>query len=69
MAYYSLIAGHLVALDKFPGVRPVGIGEAIHRLMAKLVQGITTHQDMEVCKSKNLCDRIKDGIEGAVHAS
>ena len=40
-AYRALIAGRLVAIDKNPGVRPVGIGEAIRRLMEKLVHSLT----------------------------
>ena len=45
-AYRALMAGCLVALDKNSGVRPVGIGEAIRRLMAKLVHTLTTTQAM-----------------------
>ena len=33
-AYHALIACRLVALDKNPGVRPVGIGETIRRSLA-----------------------------------
>ena len=44
--YCALIAEQPVALDKSPVVRTVGIGEAIRRLMAKLVQSITSHQAM-----------------------
>ena len=36
-AYRALMACQLVALDKSPGVRPVGIGEVYRRLMAKCV--------------------------------
>ena len=58
-----------MALDKNPGVRSVGIGEAIRRLMAKLVHTLTTTQAMEACGSNNLCGGLKAGIEGAIHAS
>ena len=58
-----------MALDKSPGVCPVGIGEAISRLMENLVQAITSHQDLEACRSNNLCSGLKSGIEEAVHAS
>jgi len=40
-AYHALMAGRLVALDKQPGVRPVGIGEIYCRLMAKCVLAVT----------------------------
>ena len=58
-----------MALDKNTGVRPVGIGEAIRRLMAKLVHTLTTTQAMKVCGTNNLCGRLKAGIKGAIHAS
>ena len=57
-----------MALDNNPGVRPVGIGEAIRRLIAKLVHSLTT-QAMEACGTNNLCGGLKAGIEGAIHAS
>ena len=63
------MARRFMDLDKIPGVRPVGIGEAICCLVAKLVQGITSHQDMEACRSNNICTGLKANIEGALHAS
>eukprot|EP00957_Ditylum_brightwellii_P002946 225093-Ditylum_brightwellii.AAC.1 len=36
-AYRALMACRLVALDKCPGVRPVGIGKMVRRLIAKMV--------------------------------
>ena len=58
-----------MALDKFLGVQPVGIGEAIRSLMAKLVHKQTTTQAMEACGRNNLCGGLKAGIEGSVHTS
>ena len=46
-AYRALMACRLVALDKEPGTRPVGIGEIYCRLMAKCV--------LEACSNLNLC--------------
>ncbi len=58
----------LVALDKQPGVRPVGIGESYQRLMAKCILSATGHHAMAACDNLNLCAGLPAGIEGAVHA-
>ena len=58
-----------MALNKRPGVQPVGIGKAIRRLMAKLVQAIISLQALAAYRSSDLCARLKYSIEGALHAS
>jgi len=67
-AYRALMACRLVALDKQPGVRPVGIGEIYRRLMAKCVLAVTGKQATAACGNLNLCAGTPAGIEGAVHA-
>ena len=34
-AYRALMSGRIIVQDKQPGIRPVGMGETWHRLMAK----------------------------------
>ena len=41
VAYRTFMSGHLIALDKQPGVRPVGVGETWRRLFAKIVLKVT----------------------------
>ena len=40
-AYMELMSGRLVGLNKFPGVRPVGVGETWIRMLAKCVLAMT----------------------------
>jgi hypothetical protein len=67
-AYRAIMACRLVALDKCPGVRPVGIGEIYRRLMAKCVLAVIGHQATAAAGNLNLCAGLPAGIEGAVHA-
>lgn len=39
-AVYPLLASRLIALDKCPGVRPIGIGDTTRRIIAKAVLSI-----------------------------
>ena len=66
--YCTLMACRLVALDKRPGVRPVGIGETLRRALAKLIMREVGYQVKTVCGKFQLCTGLKAGIEGATHA-
>ena len=67
-AYCVLMVCRLVALDKRPGVRPVGIGEALLRDLAKLVVRAAGDQAKTACGNLQLCAGLEAGIEGATHA-
>jgi hypothetical protein len=67
-AYRAFMACRLVALDKGPGVRPVGIREVIGRLWAKCSLKVSGHRATVSCGSGNLCAGLPAGIEGALHA-
>ena len=66
-AYRALMAGHLIALDKNPGIRPIGIGEVLRRLLAKCVLSVAKGEAQEACGIDQLCGGLQAGIEGAVH--
>ena len=65
--YHALMACCLVALDKRPGVRPVGIGETLCRALAKLVMRAAGDQAKMACGNIQLCAGLEAGIEGATH--
>ena len=67
-AYCTLMECHLVALDKWTGVCPVGIGETLRRALAKLVMRAAGDQSKTACGNLKLCAGLEAGIQGATHA-
>jgi hypothetical protein len=67
-SYRALMAGRLVALDKCPGVRPIGIGETWRRLAAKATLLSSGREAKELCGIDQLCAGLEAGIEGGIHA-
>ena len=63
----SLVSCRLIALDKSPGVRPIGVGETLRRILGKTICLITRSDIEEICGIKQLCAGLQAGIEGAVH--
>ena len=63
----ALMAGHLIALDKYPGVRPIGVGETLRRILAKAVIMVTRSDTEDVCGVDQLSAVVKAGMEGAIH--
>ena len=49
-------------------MRPVGIGETLRRVLAKLVIRAAENQEKTVCVNLQLCAGLDAGIEGATHA-
>ena len=67
-AYRALMSGRLVGFDKMPGVRPLGIGDVLRRLIAKCIIFVTRSVAKTICKSTQLCAGLEGGVEGGVHA-
>ena len=68
-AIRALMSNRLVALDKKPGVRPIGIGQIWRRFIAKLVLAVAGPSATQSAGMDQLCVGMQSGIEGAVHAA
>ena len=66
-AYCSLVPCSLVALDKHPGVRPVGMGETLCRAITKIVMRAAADQTNMACGSLQMCAGLGASIEGETH--
>ena len=68
------VACRLVPLDKGltkegnPGVRPVGVGEVLRRLIGKLLLHVIKDDVMTAAGPLQTCTGIKGGIEAAIHS-
>lgn len=60
-------ASRLVPLDKKPGVRPIGIGEVLRRIIGKAIAINFKADIMESTAPLQTCGGIKGGVEAAVH--
>ena len=57
-----------IPLDKDPGVRPIGIGEVLRRIVGKAVM-TTLNQDIIMNTAPmQLCGGLQGGVEAAIHA-
>ena len=63
------MANRLIALDKYPGVRPIGIGETFRRVIRKTICLPCRDDVEEICEISQLCAGLKCGIEEAIHAA
>ena len=65
----ELLASRLIPLEKHPnGVRPIGIGEVMRRIMGKTVTRVLKQDVIEASGTLQTCSGIDSGIEAAVHA-
>ena len=62
------MSGRLIALDKQPGIRPVGVGETWRRLMAKCLLKVAGPEPKAAYGTTQLAGGLEAGIEGAIHA-
>ena len=67
-AHRALQTCRLGALDKQPGVRPLGVGSSTKRLIAKCTLKVVGDDAKAACGNVNLCAGLESGIEGTLHA-
>ena len=64
----SLTACCLVALDKRPGIRPIGVGETLRHLISKAVLHITRDDILKAVGCQQLCAGQEAATESAILA-
>ena len=61
-AYRALMSVRLVALDKSPGIRPVGIGATWRRLLVKCLLRVSGREATAACRTEQLAGGVEAGI-------
>ena len=64
----AYIACRLIPLEKHLGVRPIGIGEVMQRIIGKAVLQLLCNEILDAAGSLQLCAGQDSGIEAAIHA-
>ena len=64
----SLIACRLIPLDKNPGIRPIGIGEVLRRILGKAVTTFIKQDIISSVGPLQLSSGQEGGAEAAIHA-
>ncbi|MCY4641269.1 MAG: reverse transcriptase domain-containing protein, partial [Gammaproteobacteria bacterium] len=64
----ALVACRLIALDKCPGVRPIGVGETVRRIIGKALLTVLKDDIQAVAGPLQLCAGQEAGCEAAIHA-
>ena len=62
------MSGRMIALDKKPGVRPVGVGENWRILMEKCLLRVKGQEAKAACRTEQLAGGKEAGIDGGIHA-
>ena len=67
IALQPFVACHLISLDKCPGVRPIGIGEVVWRIIGRAIISIIKDDIQAAAGTAQLCAGQEAGCEAAVH--
>src|SRR6516164_4105203 len=63
-----LMANRGIAIDKCPGIRPVGVGEIMRRVIGKAIMSVTAKDVQKAVGPLQLCAGQPAGVEAAIHA-
>ena len=63
-----MLASRLIPLDKQPGIRPIGIGKVLRRVIGKMVLKLLKRDVLKATGSFQLCAGQYAGSEAAIHA-
>ena len=64
----GIFASRLVPLNKSPGVRPVGVGKVLQRIIGKSILTVLKSDVLNFTGNKKLCAGLESGSEVEVHA-
>ena len=67
-AVSPLLASRLIALDKCPGVRPIGIGDTARRIIAKTALTVVKDDILDAAGTLQMCAGQIAGCEAAAHS-
>ena len=67
-ALSAYVAGRLIAIDKNPGVRPIGVGEVCRWIISKAILRVVGLDIQESSGSSQLCDGQHGGCETTIDA-
>ena len=65
--YCAFMSGWLIALEKQPGVRSVGVGETWRHIFSKIVRKVTGPEATMACQDDLLCAVLKVVIDSTIH--
>ena len=66
-AVSPILANWLIALDKCPGVRPIGIGDTSRRIIAKATLTVVNDDILDAAGGLQMCAGQIAGYEAAAH--
>ena len=66
-SYMALVLGHLIGLNKCPGMRPVGVGDTWRRLLENCALAVTGQIPWRPVGQSNYVGKWNPGYRGEIH--